>query len=357
MLNPGAFRLSVRNLDFDQAMDSWVGFVPQGTTFRSIEPAPSQARAVSWTTRSDYVSLVSIPARLAGLPTPFLFDRLPPELKAVGCDGLNAHGLSAAALWDDDAEFPEAAGQPAEARLLADFNVVEWLLGNFATVAEVRGALGGAPPLVIWGQVDFFGRSWRPTPFHYAVHDAAGDDLVLEITERRLTLPEPVAGVLANEPRLPWHRQNLSNYAHLSFVDPPAGRLSGLAIEPLGCGSGLLGLPGDFTPPSRFVRAVFLNLSGAGCAGVDTPEKAVAQAFRFADNVAPPYGLNHTVGCEDSTQWQVVRDHERLKYYVRTYFSIGTRLVDLARVDFGTLGAPHYVRLADDLGGTTPILP
>jgi choloylglycine hydrolase len=221
----------------------------------------------------------------------------------------------------------------------------------------VRAALTGSPPIVIWGQVDFFGRSWKPLPFHYAVHDAAGNDLVIEITEKRLTFPEPVASVLANEPRLPWHRQNLSNYANLSFVDPPAERLSGLTIEPLGCGSGLLGLPGDFTPPSRFVRAVFLNLSSADRAGVDTPEKAVAHAFRFAGNVAPPYGLNHTVGGEDYTQWQVVRDHERLKYYVRTYFSIGTQLVDFARIDFGDLEKPRYVRLADDLGGTAPILP
>ncbi|MBV8676611.1 MAG: linear amide C-N hydrolase [Planctomycetaceae bacterium] len=357
LLNPRNFRLSVRNLDFDEPMDHWVGFVPDGTTFRSIEPAQNQAQAVSWTTRYDYVSLVSIPAHLAGLPTPFLFDRLPPDLKAVGCDGINEKGLSAAALWDDDADFPDAAGQPADTRLLADFNVVEWLLGNFATVEEVRGALTGSPPIVIWGQVDFFGHSWRPLPFHYAVHDAAGNDFVIEITEKRLTFPEPVASVLANEPRLPWHRQNLSNYANLSFVDPPAERLSGLAIEPLGCGSGLLGLPGDFTPPSRFVRAVFLNLSSANCAGVDTPEKAVAHAFRFAGNVAPPYGLNHTVGCEDYTQWQVVRDHERLKFYVRTYFSIGTQLVDFAQIDFGKLEKPRYVRLADDLGGTAPIQP
>src|SRR5271166_7019070 len=116
--------------------------------------------------------------------------------------------------------------RPADTRLLADFNVVEWLLGNFATVEEVRAALTGSPPIVIWGQVDFFGRSWKPLPFHYAVHDAAGNDLVIEITEKRLTFPEPVASVLANEPRLPWHRQNLSNYANLSFADPPAERLS-----------------------------------------------------------------------------------------------------------------------------------
>lgn len=112
LLNPGNFRISARNLDFDKPMDSWVGFVPKGTKFRSIEPAQNQAQAVSWTTRYDYVGLVSIPAHLADLPTPFLFDRLPPDLKAVSCDGINEKGLSAAALWNDDADFPDAAGRP-----------------------------------------------------------------------------------------------------------------------------------------------------------------------------------------------------------------------------------------------------
>jgi len=355
LLNPENLCISVRNLDFDKPMDNWVGFVPKGTEFRSIEPVDSPARAMSWTTSYNYVGLVSIPAHLAGLPTPFLFDCLPLELKAVSCDGINEKGLSAAALWNDDADFPSAADRSAETRLLADFNVVEWLLGNFATVHEVRMALTSAPPIVIWGQTDFFGHSWKPLPFHYAVHDAAGNDLVIEITEKNLTFPEPVAGVLANEPRLPWHRQNLSNYANLSFVDSPAKRFCSLAIEPLGCGSGLLGLPGDFTPPSRFVRAVLLNLSNADRTGMESPEKAVAHAFHLAGNVAPLYGLNHTEGGEDFAQWQVVRDHKRVKYYVRTYFSIGTQIVDFERISFEKLERPRYLRLADDLGGSMPI--
>ncbi|MBV8129160.1 MAG: hypothetical protein JO114_16050 [Planctomycetaceae bacterium] len=83
----------------------------------------------------------------------------------------------------------------------------------------------------------------------------------------------------------------------------------------------------------------------------------MAHALHLADNVAPLYSLNHTPDGEDYTQWQGVRDHKRLKYYVRTCFSIGTQLVDFARIDFGDLEKPRYVRLADDLGGTAPILP
>jgi len=356
-LDPENHCITVRNLDFDKPMDNWVAFVPKGTKFRSIEPIDRPAQAMRWTNAYNYVAIVSIPAHLAGLPSPFLFDHLPSDLKAVGCDGINEKGLSAAALWNDDTDFPSPADQSADTRLLADFNVVEWLVGNFATVQEVRSALAGSPPIVIWGQVDFFGHTWKPLPFHYAVHDAAGNDLVIEITEKKLIFPEPVAGVLGNEPRLPWHRQNLSNYSNLSFVDPQPEHLPGLVIEPLGCGAGLLGLPGDFTPPSRFVRAVLLNVSNAARTGMRPPEKAVAHAFHLADNVGPPYGLNHTAGGEDYTQWQVVRDHERRKYYIRTYFSISTQIVDFAGINFEKLKEPRYLRLADELGGTIPIQP
>ena len=114
------------------------GFRPERHEVQKHRAGGEPGASGSWTTRYDYVGLVSIPARLADLPTPFLFDRLPPDLKAVSCDGINEKGLSAAALWNDDADFPDAAGQPADTRLLADFNVVEWLLGNFATVEEIR---------------------------------------------------------------------------------------------------------------------------------------------------------------------------------------------------------------------------
>jgi choloylglycine hydrolase len=170
---------------------------------------------------------------------------------------------------------------------------------------------------------------------------------------------------LSNEPRLPWHRENLSNYVNLSFVDPGAKDIPGMTIEPLGCGSGLLGLPGDFTAPSRFVRAVMLNLSNEGRPDIETTEMAVAHAFRLADNVSPPYGLNHTEDGEDYTQWQVVRDHgddrdhdgRPPKYYLRTYFGLSTQTLNLADINFEMLERPLYQRLRDDSKAIVPIEP
>ena len=70
LLNPGNFRISVRNLDFDKPMDNWVGFVPKARSSEASSRRKNQAQAVSWTTRYDYVSLVSIPAHLAACPRP-----------------------------------------------------------------------------------------------------------------------------------------------------------------------------------------------------------------------------------------------------------------------------------------------
>jgi len=63
-------------------------------------------------------------------------------------------------------------------------------------------------------------------------------------------------GVLTNSPSFDWHTTNLRNYIHLSAVAIPEKKIAGLDFSPMGAGSGTIGLPGDFTPPSRFVRAV-----------------------------------------------------------------------------------------------------
>ena len=75
-LDPENHCITVRNLDFDKPMDNWVAFVPKGTKFRSIEPIDRPAQAMRWTNAYNYVAIVSIPAHLAGLPSPFLFDHL-----------------------------------------------------------------------------------------------------------------------------------------------------------------------------------------------------------------------------------------------------------------------------------------
>jgi choloylglycine hydrolase len=347
LLNPGNYGISVRNLDYSDELDTWIGFVPSGTRFVSLTPPVGHGGpAFAWTSRHNYVNFIGLPA---GLVTELIFNTVPDHDKAVSCEAMNDQGLAVASLWNDDTQFPDTSKNP-DLPLLADFSLVEWLAGTFDTVAAVRAALTAAPPpFVIWGNLKLPWADWAPAPAHYVVHDAQGDDLVIEILDGVLTLLPSVAGVLTNEPRLSWHKQNLSNYANLSYFDPsgPMPVFPGVNVSPLGCGSGLLGLPGDFTPPSRFVRAAVLNLSNARRNAVGSQLQVIAHALHLADTVAPPFGLNHTENGADYTQWQVVRDHQARRYYIRTCFSTGLQGIDLTTVTFGTFDRSYYVPLGD----------
>ncbi len=101
-----------------------------------------------------------------------------------------------------------------------------------------------------------------PLPFHSKIADATGASRVLElINDGVLHVHEPIVGVITNSPTYDRHVTNLRNHLGLTQATAAAVTIGDTTLTPLGGGSGLLGLPGDFTPPSRFIRAVALAAS------------------------------------------------------------------------------------------------
>ena len=79
--------------------------------------------------------------------------------------------------------------------------------------------------------------------------------MVIEYVNGAAHVYDNPIGVFTNSPAFDWHITNLRNYVNLSPINVAPVKLSGKTLKGLGQGSGLLGLPGDYTPPSRFVRA------------------------------------------------------------------------------------------------------
>ena len=105
-------------------------------------------------------------------------------------------------------------------------------------------------------------------PFHWSIIDRTGDALVLEYSQEGRKIHNNTVGVFTNSPPYDWHQTNLKNYINLQQAPQPDREYTspqgkGVPIKPIGAGSGLLGVPGDFTPPSRFVRtSAMVQLSG-----------------------------------------------------------------------------------------------
>jgi choloylglycine hydrolase len=149
-------------------------------------------------------------------------------------------------------------------------------------------------------------------------------------------------GVITNAPTFNWHMTNLRNYINLSAVALPDKKVDDLDFAPLGEGSGMIGLPGDFTPPSRFVRAVAWTQTARP---TETSSETVYEVFRILDNFNVPLGASE--GSENpekmenmrsSTQWTTAWDlSERVLYY-HTQHNRRVRSLDVKVLDFSKLG-------------------
>lgn len=114
--------------------------------------------------------------------------------------------------------------------------------------------------------------------------------------------------MLTNSPGFEWHLANLNNYVNLLPGSVDNKEWNGQTLAPFGGGSGMLGLPGDVTPPSRFVRAAFFQMTAPRQA---TAEKAVRQAFQILNNFDIPIGMQFAEGQTPPT-FRVPRNGLRL---------------------------------------------
>jgi choloylglycine hydrolase len=257
-----------------------------------------------------------------------------------GPDGLNEAGLYVGVYY-----FPGycslAAYDPAlVARSASVGDFMQWMLSSFSTVAEVRARLHDVRVVAV--DDPRFGGA--PLPFHWKIADPGGEAIVVEIVDGgQVRVHDAFLGVITNSPTYDWHLTNLRNYIGLSPAPSAAVTLDGVRLAPFGSGSGFLGLPGDFTPPSRFVRAAALTATARPLAGA---HDAVFEAFRILDSFNIPVGATAAAGrtagdIVSATQVTTVCDLARRAVYFHTMANRQVRRIDLRRIDFAAV--PHQV--------------
>jgi choloylglycine hydrolase len=164
-------------------------------------------------------------------------------------DGMNEMGLSAGGLVFHEAKYNNISESDAN-KTLDSADLITWILGNFASADEVKEAL---KEVRIWGMEETPANP-RALGFHLAVHDAQGKNLVVEFVDGETKIYDNPIGVLTNSPSFDFQITNLRNYLNLNPKDVMSIDLHGVRINMTGAGSGSLGMPGDSTPPHRFVK-------------------------------------------------------------------------------------------------------
>ena len=300
-----------RTLEFGLDLKSEILMVPRG--YARTGTTPDGKQGLKW--KSKYVSV-----GMNGVGLPLLFD------------GLNEQGLAAGMFY-----FPTSAGympySAADAgKTIAQWEVGSYILENFASVDEVKANIGKiVVPSAVFSQ-------WGFAPeIHYIVHDTSGKSIVIEYVGGKLNVHDNPLGVITNSPSFDWHVTNLRNYVNVSMNSAPPVRLGPVKVVPTGMGSGMLGLPGDFTPPSRFVRAVAFTQSAFR---PKTEQDAVLEAFKILNNFDIPKGSardgqrdpNGNIQA-DYTLWTGASDLKARRYFFRTYDNSQIRSVDLMNMD------------------------
>lgn len=246
-------------------------------------------------------------------------------------DGLNEAGLSAGAFYlPGYAEYSTITPQNRN-QAVSPFEFVNWLLSQFATVKEVKQNLKN----IVIAPTAF--KAWGITPpLHYVVYDKSGNSIVIEPIGGRLVVYDNPLGVITNSPTFDWHITNLQNYINLSTLNSPPVHIDGLTLQQFSQGSGLHGLPGDFTSPSRFVRAAIFS---AAATPAPSTEAAIAQTFHILNQFDIPLGAVRSIDSKtgqthfDYTMLTSVKDPQNSRYYFKTYDNQNIRFVELKQFD------------------------
>lgn len=289
-----------RTMDFIFELDPDAIFVPRNYSWNSI------ANSATYQTKYAFVGLAKTSKQI------------------LLADGVNEKGLACAALY-----FPGFASYRQQAKEgktnLAPHEVIFWMLSNFESVASLRKSLHEINIVnIVWEVVGI------APPLHWIITDQTGACIVVEPYQNTLNVFENPIGVMTNSPDFSWHMTNIRNYIgiHPSQIKPIT--INNVEFAPFGQGAGTVGLPGDYTPPSRFIRALFgketINIA-------ENDADAATAVFHILSSVDIPKGSVTTEGQSDYTQYSCCMFCETGTYYFKTYDNSQLIKLDLFQED------------------------
>ncbi|MFB6609009.1 choloylglycine hydrolase [Agromyces sp. NPDC056379] len=238
-------------------------------------------------------------------------------------DATNEKGLSMAGLnFPENADYkPEADGKTN----ITPFEFIPWILGQFETVDEVKTALETLNLVKI-----NFSEAFPLSPLHWIISDRTTSITVESVKDGLKVYDNPV-GVLTNNPTFDIQSFNLNNFMHLSKHPPEKNFSDELQFDVYSRGMGAIGLPGDLSSASRFVKVAFTKMNSV--AG-DSESESISQFLQILGSVAQQRGcVEVSPGKFEITIYSSCCNTDKGIYYYTTYENSQVTGVDMHKED------------------------
>ncbi len=236
-------------------------------------------------------------------------DGFPLYAEAANEKGLYIAGLN----FPDNAFYFPPSNISKGKKQLAPYELIPFLLGTCQTTEEAKKQLE-----MIQLTALPFSSNMPLAPLHWHIADSKSA-IVAEPRKEGLCIYKDSVGVLTNNPPYPFHLMNLHNYQSLTPHPPENHFHPALPLQVYGEGMGALGLPGDASPMSRFIKAAFLV---ANSVAENKSLEPVSQFFHILDSVAMVRGSVVTAnGRHDITTYSSCINLQKGIYYYKTYYN------------------------------------
>lgn len=294
-------------------LNSRVAVVPRGYSFTGSTPDGYNGR--KWKAKYGFVGIDAMG-------------------KDEYIDAMNEKGLAVGLFYHNGFAHYMKYVKGKAGNTITATDMVSYLLSQFDTVDQVKTALKHVRVVAVVDK-----SLGIPMYAHWMVTEPSGKSIVIEYLGGKLKIYDNPLGVITNNPSYDWQMTNLRNYLKLSAKPAPNRKMGGVEFTPLSAGSGMLGIPGDFSSPSRFVRAVFWSHTDQP---LKNSEDAVYEIFRILDNFNVPLAAAegsdskniNLHGMRSSTQWTTAWDLTNKVLYFHTQYNRRVREVDLKRLSF-----------------------
>ena len=252
-------------------------------------------------------------------------------------DATNEHGLSVAGL-----NFPRNAYYPSydEAkRNVAPFEFIPYILASCKDVREAKAAFDD---LNVFDEN--FSAALPHSPLHWMIADR-DECIVVEPLKDGLKVYDNPVGILTNNPPFDFHMTNLCNYLNVTREEATSRFAADFDLTPYSRGMGSIGLPGDLSSASRFVKAAFTKLNSVPGEG---EVESVSQFFHILGSVEQQKGCCKGEKGFEHTIYSSCCNIDKGKYYYTTYDNSRITGVDMRSEDLDGRALISYPLLRQD---------